>query len=48
MTTSIPNITLTVEAQPWPKDHIARIASMRVNTNKPATRKKIQTAVVSR
>jgi len=48
MATSIPSITLTVEAKPWPKDHIARIATMRMGTKETATRKKIQTEVVSR
>lgn len=48
MTMKIPEVTLTVEAQSWPKGHVARIASMRVGTNKSAVRKKIQTGVVTK
>lgn len=43
-----PNIILSVEAQPWPKDHIARIASLRTGCMKPVTRKNIQSATIAR
>lgn len=46
--TVIPKVTLSVEAQPWPKDHVARIASIRVGKNKPVSRKKLETGVVAK
>ena len=44
----LPTIILSVEAQPWPKEHVARIASLRTGCMKPATRKKIQSATIAR
>jgi len=45
---NIPNTTLAIEAQPWPKGHVARIASLRKSSMYPVARKKIQSAVIAR
>ena len=47
-TSKIPNITLTTEAQPWPKGHVARIASLRMGTMSSTARKKIQSAIIAK
>lgn len=43
MTNRLPETTVTVEAQPWSKDHVAKIASIRIDSTRKITRKKIQT-----
>lgn len=49
MTTSqLPNITLTVEAKPLPKNHIAYIASVRKGDVKSIVKKKILSAIVTK
>ena len=43
---SIPETTFAINAQPWPKGHVARIASMRIDTNTRVVKREIYSEVV--